>query len=275
MIYDHTLTVDQAEELLEAMKPTTRATPSIAKPEIFGVSQLNQAFVKTLEKIAAMDSHVLVQGEKGTGKMLVARTIHYQSRRADKPFLSVFCGEAPETLNVELFGVDQDDRPPKRGLLDMANGGTLYLDLVEACPAHTQRRLAGYLEDGYFTREGSPRPVFSDVRLVAATHGGLKQQVDEGRFRSELYYRLGAAVLQTPPLRDRREDIPALAAFFLQNRAERDGGSLLQVSKAAAELLYAYQWPDNVAQLAGMIDKAVGLCDGDEILPEHLPDLAA
>ena len=274
MTYDRVLAVEEAEELLDAMAAAA-PTAATAKPQIIGDSRLNQEFLKTLDKVAAMDAHVLVQGEKGTGKMLVARAVHYLSRRSQRPFLTVYCGEAAETVNAEIFGTDQGEQPARRGILEMADGGTLFLDMIEDCPPETQRRLSAYLENGYFTREDSPRPVFADVRLVISTHGGLKKKVDEGAFRSELYYRLGAAMLQTPPLRDRREDIPTLTEFFLQKAAERDGGRPLKVGATAAEALYAYDWPDNVAQLAGVVDKAVALCEGGEIGVEHLPDIAA
>jgi DNA-binding NtrC family response regulator len=274
MLYDRKLSVDDAEALLDATA-ARRPEPTTAKPTIVGSSGLSRELQRAIGKIAAMDSHVLVQGERGTGKTLVARSVHTQSRRADLPFLTAYCAESAELVNAELFGVDQGERPPRKGVFDLADGGTVFLDMIEDCPAETQRRLSAYLEDGYFNRDGSPRPVFRDVRLIAATDGGLKDKVDAGRFRSELYYRLGVAVLQTPPLRDCPEDIPVLVEHFLRTRAERDGSRPPAVSRDAAEMLRAFAWPDNVAQLAGVIDRAASLCDGAQILPEHLPDLAA
>jgi DNA-binding NtrC family response regulator len=273
MLHDHTLDVEQAEELLESIEASVPDSAAQDIPQIIGDSAPNQEFLRTLKKIATMDSHVLVQGEPGTGKTLTARAIHAHSRRSSHPFLSQFCGESPDTLGAELFGVDRDDKVPRKGLMDLANGGTLFLDMVEDCPAEVQRRLSAYLEDGYFSREGNPRPVFTDVRLMGATHGGLKAKVDEGKFQSLLYYRLGSVVLQTPPLRDRPEDIPTLVAHFLRSRADRDGRLPQSVTKEAMELLVEYSWPDNVAQLAGMVDRALSLCDGDEIGAEHFPDL--
>ncbi len=276
MVHEHKLTVDEAEELLDAMEmPRESSSPAIPRIELIGESELNQQFLKTLDKIAATQSPVLIQGEPGTGKALIARRIHYNSRRARGPFVTLSCATLSGTLlESELFGHERGAftgaTQTRKGLLEAAHGGTLMLEAVEALPPETQVRLCSFLQDGYFTRVGGTRPVYADVRVAGVTHQDLKWLVDQGRFRSDLYYRLSVSLVQAAPLRERREDIPVLAKYFVQQQAERDGRKPLRISEEAMKTLHEYPWPGNVAELANVIEKAMVLCEGDEITPEHL-----
>ena len=276
MLYDHTLAVEEAEELLDVME--TKSEPSVSKPELTGDSQWNRQFLKTLDKIAGTQSPVLIQGEPGTGKMIVAQLLHYESSRASGPFVQVDCGATPETLiDSELFGHEEGAFTgaitEKKGKAELADGGTLVLEEVHSAPTETQAKLLRLIEDGTFERLGGSQTLTSDVRVVAIAHLDLKKQVDEGLFRPGLYYRLSVSLLQTAPLRERREDIPTVSTHFLRRKAERDEGAPLRISQEAIDALSDYEWPGNAAELANVIEKATVLCEGDEILPEHLPEL--
>ena len=281
MLYDHELTAQEAEELLEAMEIAPASIePSVPRPELIGDSEWSRQFLKTLDKISDTQSPVLIQGESGTGKYLVAQMLHYQSRRASDPFIHVHCGATPEPLiESELFGHEKGAFTGavarKLGKVELVNGGTLFLDEIDSLPLDTQVKLLRLLEERTFERVGGTQALTADVRIVAVTHLDLKKRVDEGRFRSDLYYRLSVACLQTAPLRDRREDIPTMVVHFLQRKARRDEETLLEVSREAMEILSGHDWPGNVAELANVIEKAAVQCEGSRILPEHVSDLAA
>jgi DNA-binding NtrC family response regulator len=280
MLHDHVLTVSDAEELLDAMEASSAPTePSLPRPELIGDSGWNRQFLKTLDKIAATQSPVLVQGEPGTGKALIAQMIHYQSQRASGPFIQVDCSALPDALVAsELFGHEKGAftgaHQRRLGRVELARGGTLFLGPIEALSPETQMRLLRLLEEGTFERLGGTDSLESDVRIVAATDKDLKKLVDEGTFRSDLYYQLSVSVLQTAPLRERRDDIATLVAHFLQGKAKRDGNVPLKASLEAIEILSAHDWPGNVAELANVVEKAAMQCEGDEIELEHLPELA-
>lgn len=280
MLHDHVLTVPDAEELLDAMAAAATPTePSVPKPELIGDSGWNRQFLKTLDKIAATRSPVLVQGEPGTGKALIAQMIHYQSQRANGPFIQVDCSALPDALIAsELFGHEKGAftgaHQRRLGRVELARGGTLFLGPIEALSPETQMRLLRLLEEGTFERLGGTDSLESDVRIVAATGKDLKKLVDEDVFRSDLYYQLSVSVLQTAPLRERREDIATLIAHFLQGKAKRDGAVPLKISLEAMEILTAHDWPGNVAELANVVEKAAMQCEGDELEPAHLPELA-
>ena len=276
MLYDHKLVVQEAEEMLDAMQ--VKPEPSISKPQLAGDSQWNRQFLKTLDKIASTQSPVLVQGEAGTGKMLVAQLLHYQSSRAGGPLMQVDCSATPDVLvDSELFGHEEGAFTgaiaQKPGKVEAADGGTLILEGIDAVPVETQARLLRLMEQGTFERVGGNQPLTTDVRIVAITQRDLSEPVDAGRFRSDLYYRLSVSSLLTAPLRERREDIPTIAAHFLRTRAQRDGTTPLAISSEAIDALAAYDWPGNVAELANVIEKATLLCDGNEIQPEHVQQL--
>ena len=277
MLYERKVTVDEAEELLDTVETQPRG-PSIPKVELVGKSEWSQQFRKMLERVATTESPVLIQGETGTGKELVARAVHYNSRRANGPFNELSCASSPTMVDSEIFGHEEGAFTgavrAKRGLLDAANGGTLLLDSVEVLSPETQRRLLSFLQNGSFVRLGGTRPIYADVRIVGATHQDLKSLVDQGKFRSDLYHRLSVCFLQTAPLRDRPEDILALADYLIRRQAERDGRRPLRLSAQAGDMLRAYPWPENARELMHVVEKAVVLCDGDEITPDYLPGIS-
>ena len=279
MLYERKVTVDEAEELLDTVEiPSASRSPVIPRIDFIGKSEWAQQFRKTMDKMAATESPVLVQGEPGTGKYIVAQILHYRSRRANGPFNALSCASSPTMVDSEIFGHEEGAFTgavrAKRGLLDAANGGTLLLDSVEVLSAETQRRLLSFLQNGSFTRVGGTKPIYADVRIVGATHQDLKSLVDQGKFRSDLYHRLSVCFLQTAPLRDRPEDILALADYLIRRQAERDGRRPLRLSAQAGDMLRAYPWPENARELMHVVEKAVVLCDGDEITPDYLPGIS-
>ena len=281
LLHDHKVTVDEAEELLSAMEtPQRSAVPSIPKVELIGTSKWTQQFRTNLHKIAGTQSPVLIQGETGTGKELIARVIHYNSKYASGPFVAFHTvSTAPTLANSEIFGHEQGAftgaASQKKGMLEIANDGTVCLDKIDALPLETQNRLHDFLVNGYFTRVGGTKPIYANVRIIGTTHGDLKQYVDQKKFRSDLYYRLSICVVQSPPLRERLEDLPALVQHFVEQQAELDGKNPPQVSDAAMDLLCKYDWPENVRELYGVISRAVVLCEADEITPDYIPALTA
>ena len=279
LLHDHKVTVDEAEELLSAMETQQRSlVPSIPKVELVGTSKWTQQFRTNLPKIAGTQSPVLIQGETGTGKELIARIIHYNSKYASGPFVPFHTALIDTSLiNSEIFGHEQGAFTgavsQKKGMLEIANDGTVCLDKIDALPLETQNRLHDFLVNGYFTRVGGTKPIYADVRIIGTTHGDLKQFVDQKKFRSDLYYRLSVCIVQSPPLRERLEDLPALVKHFVEQQAELDSKKPPKVSDAAINLLYEYHWPENVRELCAVILRAVVLCEGDEITPDYLPPL--
>lgn len=279
LLHDHKVTVDEAEELLSAIEtPQPSPAPSIPKVELIGTSKWTQQFRTNLHKIAGTQSAVLVQGETGTGKELIARIIHYNSQYASGPFVVFHTASTHSTLiNSEIFGHEQGAftgaANQKKGMLEIANDGTVCLDEINALPLETQNRLHDFLMNGYFTRVGGTKPIYANVRIIGTTHGDLKQFVDQKKFRSDLYYRLSVCLVQSPPLRERLEDLPALAQHFVEQQAELDSTKPPKVSDTAMDLLCKYDWPENVRELYSVISRAVVLCDDDEITPDYLPTL--
>ena len=279
LLHDHKVTVDEAEELLSAMETQEQSpVPSIPKVELVGTSEWTQQFRTNLHKIASTQSPVLIQGETGTGKELIARIIHYNSKYASGPFVAFHMASTGTSLvNSEIFGHEQGAFTgavsQKKGMLEIANDGTVCLDKIDALPLETQNRLHEFLVNGYFTRVGGTKPIYADVRIIGTTHDDLKQFVDQKKFRSDLYYRLSICIVQSPPLRERLEDLPALVKHFVEQQAELDSKKPPKVSDPAMNLLYKYDWPENVQELYGVISRAVVLCEGDEITPDYLPVL--
>ena len=279
LLHDHKISVDEAEELLNAMEmPQRSPVPSIPKVELVGASKWTQQFRTNLHKIAGTQSPVLIQGETGTGKELIARIIHYNSKYAGGPFVTFHTASTGTSLiNSEIFGHEQGAFTgavsQKKGMLEIANDGTVCLDKIDALPLETQNRLHDFLVNGYFTRVGGTKPIYVNVRIIGTTHGDLKRYVDQKKFRSDLYYRLSVCVVQSPPLRERLEDLPALVQHFVEQQAELDGKKPPKVSDAAMNLLSEYDWPENARELWGVISRAVVLCEGNEITPDYLPTL--
>jgi DNA-binding NtrC family response regulator len=235
-----------------------------------------QRIFRLVSKVAQTDSTVLVTGESGTGKELIARSIHLQSRRGDGPFVPVNVGAIPETLiESELFGAVRGAftgaNSDRTGLVEEANRGTLFLDEIGDMPAAIQVKLLRTLENGEVRRLGDQTTRLVDVRVVAATHRDLQAEVAAGRFRQDLYYRLNVVQIDLPPLRERREDIGLLAAYFLDRYAARAGRAAMSFSAEAEALLERHDYPGNVRELEHAIEHAVAVADGSVIGVADLP----
>ncbi|WP_243544178.1 sigma-54-dependent transcriptional regulator [Pseudodesulfovibrio tunisiensis] len=245
---------------------------------IIGQSPPMLAVKERIARIAELDADVLVTGETGTGKELVSDTIHALSRRAKGPFVKINCAAIPENLlESELFGHEKGAftgaTATKQGKFELARGGCLLLDEIGDMPLHLQPKLLRAVEQKQAERLGGAVPVHYDVRIIAATNQELEQRVEDGEFRSDLYYRLNVATVVLPPLRDRKEDLPLLAEFFLQRANRRLGTDIASVSAGAMEIFYNYGWPGNVRQFANAVERAAIFCKGTAITPAEV-DLA-
>ncbi len=244
---------------------------------IVGKSKVMRQVYAIIEKVAQTRASVLVTGESGTGKELIARAIHFNSTRRDKPFISVNCSALPETLlESELFGHERGAFTGaitrRKGRFELAHNGTLFLDEVGDMSAALQVKLLRVLQEMKFERVGGTTTLQVDARLVAASNRNLRREVEIGRFRQDLYYRLKVVHIELPPLRDRRDDIPLLVHHFLKKVAQANGLPAKGVSHEALKYLYQYDWIGNVRELENVIERAVILCDGDEIRPQDLPE---
>jgi two-component system response regulator HydG len=246
--------------------------------EIIGESPKMRELYATVQKVAPTDATVLIYGESGTGKELVARAIHRASRRSERPFVRVHCGALAEgVLESELFGHERGAFTGalrrKRGRFELAHTGTIFLDEVGDIPPTTQLKLLRVLQEKEFERVGGEETLTVDVRIVAATNRDLAQLVKEGTFREDLYYRLHIVPIYLPPLRERRDDIPALAAHFVARLAKELGKPQLHLEQAAVEQLCRYHWPGNVRELENVLERAAVLADGQTIRAADLPPL--
>jgi len=244
---------------------------------VIGVSQVMASLFEMVRAIAPTSSTVLITGESGTGKELVARAIHGLSSRGDGPFVSVNCGALPDTLlESELFGYVKgaftDARTSKKGLFEAASGGTLFLDEVGETSLAMQVKLLRALQERTIRRVGGTDETEVDVRVISATNAPLEELVKQKRFREDLFYRLQVIPIETPPLRERREDIPLLAQHFTAQFAKKMGKRVASVSQEAMALLQAFDWPGNVRQLENVLERAVALETTEAVLPERLPD---
>ena len=249
---------------------------------VIGTTPQMHRLITQLQQIAPTDSTVLIQGENGTGKELVARAIHQNSRRKTKPFVPLNISALSESiLESELFGHEQGSftgaERRRIGQFEFANGGTLFLDEVGEMPMNTQIKLLRVLEDGKITRVGANEQTKVNVRIVAATNANLKEMVEKGGFRRDLYYRLNVVNIILPPLRDRRPDIPLLLDHFLKEMTARHGKQVDGFSKSARQALAANDWPGNIRQLRNTVERMVvvdmdGLLDVDD-LPDDIPPL--
>jgi len=243
---------------------------------LIGVSSAMASLFEMVRAIAPASSTVLITGESGTGKDLVARAIHTLSSRAEGPFVSINCGALPDTLlESELFGhmkgAFTDAHQTKKGLFEAAHGGTLFLDEVSETSAAMQVKLLRALQDRRVRRVGGTEEIDVDVRVVAATNAPLEDLVREKRFREDLFYRLQVIPILTPPLRERREDIPLLAQHFLERFARAMDKRVVKIADEALEILERYAWPGNVRELENVIERAVALETTEAVLPERLP----
>jgi transcriptional regulator with GAF, ATPase, and Fis domain len=230
-----------------------------------------------ISKVAPTDSTVLICGESGTGKELVARAVHRNSRRAAKPFVAINCAALAETLlESELFGHEKGSFTgaiaQKRGKLEVADGGTVFLDEVAELAPTLQAKLLRVLQEREFERVGGTRPIRVDLRVIAATNRDLLQAIKTGLFRQDLYFRLNVVSLTMPPLRDRREDIPSLASYFAAKYSAKSRRGVVGLSPEARTSLMDYEWPGNVRELENAIERAVIMSSTDVILPEDLPE---
>jgi formate hydrogenlyase transcriptional activator len=240
--------------------------------EIVGRSAALQNALQQVEVVAPTDSGVLILGETGTGKELIARAIHNLSGRRDRPFIKLNCAAIPSgLLESELFGHERGAFTGaimrKAGRFEVADKGTLFLDEVGDIPLELQPKLLRVLQEHEFERLGSTRTQQADVRVVAATHRNLKQMVEDGEFRSDLYYRLHVFPLFVPPLRERREDIPLLVRHFVDEYARRMNRQIETISPHTMEALTSYSWPGNVRELQNFIERAVILTPGSVLRP--------
>jgi two-component system NtrC family response regulator len=231
---------------------------------------------ETVERIADTPATVLIEGETGTGKELLARAIHRRSHLRSKPFLAVDCGALPETLlDSELFGHEKGAFTgavrQKAGLFEKANGGTLFLDEIANVSESLQQRLLRVIETGSFRRVGGTEELWTDVRIIAATNRKLKSVVDAGGFREDLYYRLNVITLRLPTLRERPEDILFLFSFFLRRFARQYNTHPPRITGAVADLLLSYSWPGNVRELQNLAERLLLVVRGEEVRPHHLP----
>jgi len=236
--------------------------------EIVGSSPALQRVLAQVAKVATTDATVLILGETGTGKELIARAIHKRSRRATRAFIQVNCAAIPPSLIAsELFGHEKGAftgaLQRRLGRFEAAEGGTIFLDEVGDLPAEAQIALLRVLQEREFERVGSTHPIAVDVRVLAATNRDLEAAVESGAFRQDLYYRLNVFPIGIPPLRDRVDDIPVLVEYLVERYAKKAGKSIRNIKKQTVELFQAYDWPGNVRELQNVIERAVVLCDGD------------
>jgi two-component system nitrogen regulation response regulator NtrX len=240
--------------------------------ELVGASALIHTVRQAIDKVAPTGSRVLITGLAGTGKEVAARLIHARSRRADAPFVVLNCASMrPERMEPELFGieagVDGADSPPKIGTFEQAHTGTLFLDEVADMPLETQGKIVRVLQEQTFERVGGRQRVSVDVRVIASTNRDLMAAMSAGRFREDLYYRLNVVPVRVPALRDRREDIPLLAAHFMDRAASSAGLPARILSEDAIAALQAYEWPGNVRELRNVIERLLILAPGDPTQP--------
>lgn len=245
--------------------------------DFVGTSRGIAAMKGLAEKVAPLDTTVLIQGETGTGKELVAKMLHRKSRRAKGVFLPVHCGALAETLlESELFGHEAGAftgaQAEKKGLFESAAKGTIFLDEINSTSPALQVKLLRVLQEGTVMRVGSSRPIAVDVRVIAATNADLAKEVTAGRFRQDLYYRLNVVTIAIPPLRERREDIPLLAHHFLHRFAHKFGKELESFAPPVMEALMAYGWPGNVRELENVVERAVIMEGNREISLDSLVD---
>jgi DNA-binding NtrC family response regulator len=248
-----------------------------AFPKIIGSAEPMQRVFAVMEKVIPSKSNILITGDSGTGKGLVAQAIHEAGPRKDKPFISINCGAIPENLlESELFGHKKgaftsavDD---KKGLITMANGGTLFLDEIGELPPALQVKLLHVIQTRELTPVGDTRIITVDIRIIAATNADLMQRVKEGRFREDLYYRLNVIEIRMPALRERSDDIPVLIRHYLDLFTKEAGKNIKDIDYEAMQALLAYDWPGNIRELRNTMERAVVLADGDLITIHDLPD---
>jgi two-component system NtrC family response regulator len=245
-------------------------------PDLIGVSKQMEAVRRLVAQVARTETTVLITGETGTGKEVVARAIHRASARSEHPFIAVHCAALAESLlESELFGHERGAFTgavaTKRGRFELAQGGSLFLDEIGEIPEHVQAKLLRAIESRSFERVGGESPLETDARFIAATNRDLEAAIKSGRFREDLYYRLNVLRIEIPPLRERPEDVARLAQHFLRRCATRMQRPGVRLDERAAELLGAYRWPGNVRELENVVERALVITQGDVIGVDALP----
>ena len=268
---------EEKERLLEENRKLKRELQGKYSLENFiALSSRMQEVLEMIERVAPSSATVLLRGESGTGKSLIAKLIHFNSPRAAGPFITVACTALPENLiESELFGYEKGAftgaLSRKRGLFEEASGGTIFLDEIGDLPLPLQAKLLHVIQEKEFYRLGSTRPIKVDVRIITATNRNLEELVEKGLFREDLYYRLNVFPIYLPPLRERATDIIPLAEFFLEKYSREYGKEIKRLSSPAIDLLVQYHWPGNVRELENVIERAVLVCDEEVIRSYHLP----
>src|SRR6266404_51319 len=256
----------RAWTLMKRLQPETKPPPEVRSGLLIGQSPAFLAETKKIPTIAKCDANVLIAGETGTGKEFYSRAIHYNSARRDKPFVPVNCGAIPvELVENELFGHERGAYTSAAtlqvGLIEEANGGTLFLDEIDCLPVYAQVKLLRFLQDKEYRPLGSAKTRRANARVIAASNVDLKQAVEQGKVRRDLFYRLNTISLTLPPLRERREDIPLLARHFLEKYSAGSGNNVKEISPEALCLLMVHPWPGNVRELEHIIEQGLVLCD--------------
>ena len=274
MIVKRALERKQLKDELRVLKQYV--TDKSGASPIIGKSRKMQELLKMVVQIAPTDCSALIFGETGTGKELIARTIHLQSNRKNERFLAFNCGAFTEELIAnELFGHEKaaftGATSTKIGLIETATGGTVFLDEIGDMPSSMQVKLLRVIEEKSLLRVGGTQPIAVDIRLVAATNKDLQKEVKDGRFRKDLFYRLNVISLHIPPLAERKDDIPLLTHHFLAQYARAQGKRIDGFSNEALETLTNYEFPGNVRELENIVERAVALCNGQSVSPKHLP----
>jgi len=278
------LTLKKAEEREKLRRENTQLKEQVSKRysfgNIVGQSSAMQEIFNTIKKVADYRTTVMLCGESGTGKELIAKAIHFNSNRKGKRFVAINCGAIPENLlESELFGHRKgaftDATKDKKGLFEEAEGGTMFLDEIGELPLHLQVKLLRVLQEGEIRPVGGSENIPVDVRIVAATLRDLEQDIIDGRFRDDLFYRLDVVSIKIPPLRERKEEIPVLTQHFLEKHRQKLGLNVTSISTAAMQLMIDYHWPGNIRELENSLERAMILCNGREIVPDNLPKTIA
>ncbi|MDH4085560.1 MAG: sigma-54 dependent transcriptional regulator [Nitrospira sp.] len=277
IIIDRVLNSSELEREVKQLR--AQVVQRYAFHNLIGKSQGMQEIYSKIEQVADSRTTILITGESGTGKELVAKALHYNSSRRERPFIALNCAALPETLiESELFGHEKgsftDATARRVGQFELANTGTLFLDEIGDLSPITQAKLLRVIQEREFTRIGGVQPIKVDVRIVTATNKNLDDLVRKAQFREDLYYRINVIALVLPPLRERGEDIPLLAKHFLEKRLDEERRPRIEFGKEALELLTRYSWPGNVRELENFVEQAfIWSQNATQITPEHLPTL--
>ena len=261
---------------LQELPVGPEGTIDLGDHAIIGRSSAMQEVFKLIGRVSRGDAVVTITGESGCGKEIVARAIHRFSPRAKKEFVAINCAAIPENLlESELFGHEKGSftgaQTQRQGRFEQCDGGSLFLDEIGDMPMPLQSKILRVLQEGEYSRVGGNQTLRADVRIIAATHRNLEKEVEQGKFREDLFYRLNVVRIHIPPLRERTEDIRLLAGFFLQRLAKKRGLTRLRIAEDTYKMLESYNWPGNVRELENTIQRAVALANADVLLPRDIP----